>query len=197
MIALLWSTGLTFGDLIEEESKFNAIGLDLTNQHSDNLKRNLSSLSLGLDEVARDGNCFFRAVARQLGKHLLLYREQIEAHCTLLGLGRSEEEDTGKLRKLFIKEVSENIDDYKDWMTGNNHLEEIDKFNQDGYFASEVGDFCAKATATLLRVPVVVVTALPNQPTVPFLPRDFVTTTPIYIAYDHSGPGHYDATKGM
>ena len=126
-----------------------------------------------------------------------LYREQIEAHCTLLGLGRSEDEDTRKLRELFVKEISENIDAYKDWMTTNSHLEEIDKFNQDGYFASEVGDLCVKATATFMRIPGVVVTALPTQPTVPFLPREFVTTTPIFIAYDHSEPGHYDATKGM
>lgn len=197
LISLLWSTGVTMSDLIEDESKLNAMGLDLTAQHSDNLTRNLSGLKLGVDKVARDGNCFFRAVARQLSKHLILYREQIKAPCTLLGLGESEEEDTAKLRKLFVKEVSENIDDYKDWMTGNNQLEDVDKFNQDGYFASEVGDLCAKATATLLRVPVVVVTALPTQPTMPFLPREFATTTPIYIAYDHSGPGHYDATKGM
>ena len=197
MISLLWSTGLTVGKLMEDESKLNSLGLDLTAQHSDNLTRNLSGLNLTVDKVAGDGNCYFRAVARQLRKHLVLYREQIEAHCTLLGLGRSEDEDTRKLRELFVKEISENIDAYKDWMTTNSHLEEIDKFNQDGYFASEVGDLCVKATATFMRIPVVVVTALPTQPTVPFLPREFVTTTPIFIAYDHSGPGQYDATKGM
>ena len=114
-----------------------------------------------------------------------------------LGLGKSEKEDCEKLRTLFVGEVSENIAYYKNWLTGNNHLEEVAKFNDDGYFASEVGDLCAKATATLLRIPVVVVTALPTQPTVPFLPQEFISTTPIYISYDHSGPGHYDATKGI
>ena len=123
-----------------------------------------------MDKVIRDGNCFFRAVARQLGKYLILHSEQMKGHYTSLGLGKSEKEDCEKLRTLFVGEVSENIAYYKNWLTGNNHLEEVAKFNDDGYFASEVGDLCAKATATLLRTPVVVVTALPTQPTVPFLP---------------------------
>ena len=47
-----------------------------------------------------------------------------------------------------------------------------------------------------LENPIVIVAALPSTPTVPFLQHEFLTTTPIYISYDHSGPGHYDATKG-
>ena len=198
VIALLWSTNTTMNDLIENESILNDIGLDLTDQRNDNLERNLSGFNLVLDKCARDGNCFFTAVSRQLRKHLNFFRDQLEDHCTLLGIGaESEEEDSRILRKLFVKEVLENIDDYKNWMTSSNYLEEVKKFYQDDYFASEVGDLCARAIVRILRIPIVIVTALPTQPTVPFLPHDFITTEPIYIAYDHSGPGHYDATTGM
>ena len=75
LIAFLWSTGATKGDLIEGESKLNVMGIDLTPQHSDNLARNLAGLNLTVDKVIRDGNCFFRAVARQLGKYLILHSE--------------------------------------------------------------------------------------------------------------------------
>lgn len=93
LIAFLWSTGATKGDLIEGESKLNVMGIDLTPQHSDNLARNLAGLNLTVDKVIRDGNCFFRAVARQLGKYLILHSEQMKGHYTSLGLGKSEKED--------------------------------------------------------------------------------------------------------
>ena len=47
-----------------------------------------------------------------------------------------------------------------------------------------------------LENPIVIVATLPSTPTVPFLQHEFLTTTPIYISYENSGPGHYDATKG-
>ena len=69
----------------------------------DNLIRNLSGLNLEVDKIERDGNCFFRAVASQLNRHLREYRERIEGHCTSPGLGISEAFDTRRLRELFVK----------------------------------------------------------------------------------------------
>ncbi|CAH3165856.1 unnamed protein product [Pocillopora meandrina] len=196
ILAFLWSTSLKTEKFIEVEKKMNSLELDLTAQHMDNLKRNLSGFNLEVDKIERDGNCFFRAVASQLNRHLREYKEHIEGHCASLGLGISEAFDTRRLRELFVKEVSDNIEEHRDWMTtGVNGLEKVYKFSQDGFFANEVGDLCARATAKVLKIPIVIVTALPSTPTVPFLPQEFLTTTPIYIAYDHSRPGYYDATK--
>ena len=95
-----------------------------------------------------------------------------------------------------MREASDNIEEYKDWMTtGVNELEEVYKFSQDGFFANEVDDLCARATAKLLKIPIVIITTLPSTPMVPFLSHEFLTTTPIYIACDYSGSGYYDATK--
>ena len=197
VLALLWSIHMKTGNLVENELEMNTLGMDLTAQHRDNLIRNLSGLDLVVDEVDRDGDCFFRAIARQLCKHLRLYKEQIQQHCSLLGLGKGEDSDTKRLRQLFVREITDNMDDYKVWMTSaEDQLEQVTKFKQDGFFASEVGDLCARATAKILQIPIVIVTALPTSPTVPFLPSDFITPTPIYVAHDHSGPGHYDATRG-
>ena len=170
----------------------NSLKLDLTAQHMDNLMRNLSGFSLEVDKIAKNGNCFFRAVTSRLSKHLRGYKEHIALHFPWI----SEAFDTRRLRELFVREASDNIEEYKDWRTtGVNELEEVYKFSQDGFFANEVGDLCARATAKLLKIPIVIITTLPSTPMVPFLPHEFLTTTPIYIACDYSGSGYYDATK--
>ena len=55
-----WSTGVTVGELIKDESKLNVIEIDLAAQHSDDLTRNLSGLNLAMDKVSKDGNCLFQ-----------------------------------------------------------------------------------------------------------------------------------------
>ena len=36
--------------------------------------------------------------------------------------------------------------------TGVNGLEDVYKFSRDGFFANEVGDLCARATAKVLKI---------------------------------------------
>ena len=43
--------------------KMNSSKLDLTAQHMDNLMRNLSGFNLEVDKIAKNGNCFFRALS--------------------------------------------------------------------------------------------------------------------------------------
>ena len=70
-------------DLCEHESKVNTIELDLTTQHNDNLIRNLLGFNLQLDANEKDGNCFFRATARQLKKLLQITNGNIFLHWSL------------------------------------------------------------------------------------------------------------------
>lgn len=119
-------------------------------------------------------------------------------HISSLDLGINEESDTRNLRLLFVREVNQNIDEYREWMSDSpSFASDIERFQNDGHFASEIGDICAKACADLLRIPIVLITALPTVASIPFLPKYFTGCTPVYLAYDHSGPGHYDATKGI
>ncbi|CAH3165526.1 unnamed protein product [Porites lobata] len=195
LIGLLWKINLPAGNLYEQESKLNVMELNLTPQHKDNLLRNLTGFNLQLDPINKDGNCFFRATARQLKKHLQRSDLQNLQHISSLGIGINEERDTENLRLLFVREVTENLDEYREWMSCSSNVREIERFKTDGHFASDIGDICTKACANLLRVPIIVITALPNVPSIPFLPKHFITAVPTYLAYDHSGPGHYDATK--
>ena len=184
MIALLWSTTVKTSSFIEDETRLNTMGMDLTSQHAENLHRNLSGFNLELDKVLRDGNCFFKSVARQIPTYLKGGNRLTEEHFRSLGIGKCEEENTAKLRQLFVNEVTENISDDENWLTaGSNNLETVAKFKESVFFASEVGDLCASATAKLLRIPIIVVAAFPTPPTIPFLPDIFSTDTPMYILH--------------
>ena len=56
----------------------------------------------------------------------------------------------GALHFPWIRD-SDNIEEFRDWMiTGVDGLDDVYKFSQDGFFANEVGDLCARATAKLL-----------------------------------------------
>ena len=79
-----------------------------------------------------------------------------------MGLGINEERDAENLRFLFVCEVTENIDEYREWTTSDSLAKEIELFKNDRHFASELGDICAKACANLLRIPIVLITALPE-----------------------------------
>lgn len=188
--------------MIDKESEDNFLNFDLTAQHNDNLLRNLSSFNLELDAMPKDGNCLFRSLVRQVHKHFKTNNddhndnEGLQQHLSSLGMLTNEDKDVTTLRHLFVQELTENINEYKSWMSENCSLSEIEKFKMDGHFASEVGDLCVRACAKILRIPILLITALLNVPSIPFLPPKFVTVTPLYIAFDHSGPGHYDATKG-
>ena len=52
----------------------NSLELDSIAQHMDNLIRKLSGFNLKVDKIERYRNCFFRAVASQLNRHLREYR---------------------------------------------------------------------------------------------------------------------------
>ena len=51
----------------------------------------------------------------------------------------------------------------------------------------------ALAAANLLNLPIVVITQMESMSVVPVTPRETLQSLPIFVAFDHSGEGHYDA----
>ena len=51
----------------------------------------------------------------------------------------------------------------------------------------------ALAMANLLNLPIVVITQMEIMSVVPATPRETLQCLPIFVAFDHSGEGHYDA----
>lgn len=161
------------------------------------LRKNLSDFGLQIDSVAGDGNCLFRSIILQVQK-LAQVSPELQQFLASINLDKSVEEDTANIRKLFVTELQGNLAAYKDWidMEKVNVEEDLKNFQQSGFFSSDIGDLCVKVCANLLQVPIIVVPSLPNVKFFPFLPTKFTSTTPIYVAYNHTGPGHYDGTKG-
>ena len=99
------------------------------------------------------------------------------------------------LRSLFCQEIEEHIEQYRNFVDFDIN-EELSKFSVSGWFNSSLGDLCVLACSNLLQTSIVLITSIPGTPFVPFVPSTICNKMAIFIAYNHSGPGHYDATRG-
>ena len=52
-----------------------------------------------------------------------------------------------------------------------------------------------KVCANILQVSIVVISSIPGSPYVPFIPENVRLSSPLFLAFDASGPGHYSGTK--
>ena len=75
------------------------------NSNDQTLQRHLAKFNLQLDKVIADGDCAFRSIVRQVTKRARDDQGQILTHLKSLGLFKNEEEDTYKLRQLFVEAV--------------------------------------------------------------------------------------------
>ena len=167
------------------------------------LKRNLSNYNLSIDPVLADGNCLFRSLGRQISKLFAdkcktVVIQKLCCHLETYGLGQNEDSNTSLLRMLFVEELQSKTDNYRCWMNKNNTLDfelEVERFMQDGFFASEIGDICCFALCQKIGVSITIITSHVGIIDQHFVPKDIKVPYTFYLAYDHSGPGHYDATQ--
>lgn len=149
------------------------------------------------EPIDKDGDCCFRAVARNI-LHILSKEEldcQAVEHLTKLGLSKmSEDSLVTKLRELTVSECSgENRQHYKCALLANvNFEEEIEKFSQPGYFTGKLGDFMVNAMANVLKTSIQI---FPSQGNIPIdtKPRQQLPGMPLLLlSYNAAGAGHYD-----
>ena len=165
--------------------------------------RNLQSFNLNLDSVVGDGNCCFHSITLQLSKLLNLDNDEkilnYAAAVKGMGFGKSTAEDATLLRGLFIQELLKNVHEYKSWidLEDKQFLEEVHYLKEEGTFSSNLSDLCVKVCSNVLGLPIVVITSYPSAPHLPFFPSKMNYAKPIYIAFNHTSPGHYDGTTGM
>ena len=169
------------------------------NMNRECLEKNLLSFGLQIDAVPGDGNCCFRSIVAELNKLVSLreneYVDWVE-YLKSIGLCNGIESDTSRLRKLFCDEIAEKQQNYQTWVDFD-ITKKIEKFSQSGWFNSSLGDLCAVACCNILKTTILVITSIPGVPFLPFVPSDMLTDNTLYIAFNHSYPGHYDATKGI
>ena len=97
---------------------------------------------------------------------------------------------------IFVQEIlGEQCLMYDNFMViGETEFElEAQKFLQDGYYASNVGDIMPLAMANILHANFIIFTADPQNPLWYVTPEDTPTQETVFLVYNSSGPGHYDA----
>lgn len=159
----------------------------------------LKSWNLKRQEMPRDGNCLFYSVAYNLKTQVergntdlnsILDVLQIDAiHSTLSQIAST-------LRECVVKEwLGENSTFYHGFITKDQLQTEALEFLKDGAFTMDVGDLAVTALCNLLHTPLVIFTSRPNQPILVQNPTysTMASPHPIYLAFLHFGPGHYDA----
>lgn len=179
----------------------NNNGIELSNNHRSNLTRNLASFGLTADLVSGDGDCVFSSIVRQLkrlSQSIDKTESSLAAHLASLGLDRGEEEDAYTLRQLFVNHVqSTELFQMVTGVSPDKLNEETELFRKRGTFCGNLGDLVVRVCADVLHVPIVVITSLASFPYTTFLPDSVLVITPLYLAYDATACGHYDATRKL
>lgn len=182
---------------------FAKSGLTLLNsdlpskRQSSSLDGVLANYNMARVNIPGNGNCFFQSVAHAIENTIIpnqtISREVIN-HLDSLGLLDVGNDICGKLRNLVVDEWLTNPDQYKPFLTGEQTFEtEARLFLNDGHFATQLGNSMPLVMANVLKHPVVVVTEMENLPVLPVTPRESIQCLPIFVAFDQSGAGHYDA----
>lgn len=145
-----------------------------------------------------DGDCFFHCISESLTFTSIAGNSDIESHLKSIGLSRDmpENEKVIVLRRLIVEEFfGQNRHVYEPFrVTSTDFYEkEAQKFQEPGFYDSELGNCIPLAMSNILQMPIVIFTSMENYPVTHVIPRGRVLSeVPLYLAYDHSGSGHYN-----
>lgn len=181
----------------ENDSIYDEYGLE-SDMNMECLQRNLASFGLELESVPGNGDCCFIRIVKETNTLMLSNDEnnaEFRRHIDRLGFQASLNDDTKLLRSLFCQEIEENIEQYRNFVDFDTN-EKLSKFSVSGWFNSFLGDLCVLACSNLLQTSIVLITSIPGTPFISFVPSTICNKMAIFIAYNHSGPEHYDATRG-
>ena len=182
--SLLWANDKTAKLLSAYQS-------DRTNECNRQLELNASKLNMCVQPNERDGNCLFRAMAVNLmtrtsdpdiNKKLMDLK--IDCSCTdTMAYG---------LRQSAVTEIEQKSSFYSNFFENMEQLN-ISEYRNDGKFEGAMGDAMITSLSNALQIPILIVTARPDIEVILIECKQSISGTPICVAYNHEGPGHYDA----
>jgi hypothetical protein len=151
--------------------------------------------------ISPNGDCFFLSVAYALLNDIIPNQNipsDAHKHLDTIGLIKETSYDandmSSTLRILIVREWMNNPDQYKPFLDSQIEFEtEASLFLNGGHFASQLGNSMPLAMANVLKIPMVVMTQMDNFSIIPITPRESLQSLPVFIAFDHTGAGHYDA----
>jgi hypothetical protein len=161
-------------------------------------------------EIPADGDCLFTATAFQILQELdrLNCPPTLKTHLERLGIQNIEQGNSKyvaqKLRSLVVDEwQSQFADEYMEFFLytsevgqdkKNMFMLEAEEFRNAGVSARSLGDCVLLALPNILKLPFMILTTQTMSPFTDICPRSIVAgARPIFLAYESSGPGHYNA----
>lgn len=179
-------------------SNFMYIMTDEGNSSEEVIDDLVKSWNLVRHKVARDGNCLFTAIAFNIKNQVehgniilktVIENLKIDPKSSISQIAR-------QLRACVVQEwLGKNSKFYQEFMTEGQLTVQAEKFLHDGEFSIDIGDLAVAALSNTLQSPLVLFTSRPSQPIYIQNPTHspMASVSPIFLAFLHTGPGHYDA----
>lgn len=160
---------------------------------SKRLQSVLASFNMQLVNVPRDGDCLFFSISLYLQRILseMDPNTELVQHLHSLNI-TSDSCSVQLLRNLLVDEWIMNKQDYQPFFQTDNFDEDAKEYKTPGTYATSIGDAMLLGLSNVLRLQMIVFTSVPSWPYTPISPRcPPLCQQPIYLAYQHSGNGHY------
>ena len=150
----------------------------------------LASWQMKQLHVIGDGNCCFSAVAQGLinlssSVQLDSFHQSLTSSCL--------ETVSKQLRCIAVEEWTQHADYYSGFLIDCNVVEEAQKFLNPGTFNCDLGDTVLLSLANALSIQFIVFTTMEYHPVIHVSPGCIKSGCTIYLAYTHTGCGHYDS----
>ena len=164
-------------------------------QHQKHLTDIVESWGFQLHSVPGDGNCCFSALAFTIHAQ----RQDIELRLPqlIVDLSIASIDDIAyQLRRIAVDEWTKNVDEYQHFLDGEHTVtEEAPMFLQQGHFFGPLGNTMVLAISNALGLPIIIFSSASHYPIINIAPRVCRASLPLYVAFNQTGAGHYDALK--
>ncbi|KAJ7386187.1 hypothetical protein OS493_010580 [Desmophyllum pertusum] len=188
-----------FLNLMHQQTLF---AFDTMNCKIDNFDDNITKLDpfisgLGFQilSVPKDRDCLFTSIILQLEQMAPLSdSNELSAFMERLGLGNTLLEKVLFLRGKLVEEWLRNKSEYQKFLVDTELEDVATEYRNSGVFTGQMGNMMLLGLANVLQMSFVVFTSMEHFSVMPVSPRTRpIIATPIYLAFNHAGPGHYDA----
>lgn len=167
------------------------------------LDRALSISDLQRVPVPGDGDCCFSSISIGIDS----FFDNKHEVCTYLNsinisANQPNIERISTLRKLLVDEWLGMNSEQCSLFSTSSHQSSFEEtalsFLNHGTFDCELGNSVLLALCNALKIPIVIYSSINSYPIIPLIPRENpLSNVPIYVAFNQSGKGHYDAVTAV
>lgn len=166
-------------------------------EHEKRLDNIIEGLNGKRIPIMGDGNCCFAATALAI-KNICHHKNDSSVHCHFASkigdIDNLTHLELGSILRLsVIDEWTSHAEYYQNFLTTSVLNEQVDLFQEDGFFQSELGNTTILALANFLETSIIVVASIANMPYIRVDPRNVSLSSPLFVAYNQHGEGHYDS----